>query len=90
VADDEGDTVNPPVTAGRRSERAEPRCPDCGIQGMEHIVSRRSRRSARSPHPLFVVVHCAGCGHVYDVVAKHVFTVPVTPRLVLPDLSDSR
>jgi len=90
VADDDGDMVNPPVSAGRRAEQAEPRCPDCGIAGMEHIISRQSQRRSRSRHPLFVVVHCAGCGHVYDVVAKHVFSVPVTPRLVLPDVTDSR
>lgn len=64
---------------------AEPKCPECGIQGIEHIVSRDSAERARNRQPWFVVVHCAGCGHVYDVLAKHVFSQPVPPRLVLPE-----
>jgi hypothetical protein len=29
-------------------------------------------------------VHCNACGHVYDVIAKHVFNQPTVPRFVLP------
>jgi uncharacterized Zn finger protein len=63
---------------------AEPRCPACGIQGIEHIVSRESVERSRTKQPWFLVIHCNGCGHVYDVIAKHTFSQPVTPRLVLP------
>jgi uncharacterized Zn finger protein len=63
---------------------AQPKCPDCGIEGMEHIVSRESAERSHSRQPWFLVVHCDGCGHVYGVVAKHVFAQPVPPKLVLP------
>ena len=66
------------------NEIAEPKCPDCGAQGMDHIVSRESNEKSRTKQPWYLVVHCAACGHVYDVFAKHVFSQPVTPRLVLP------
>lgn len=64
---------------------AEPKCPECSVQGVEHIVSRESVERSRNRQPWFLVIHCAACGHVYDVVAKHVFSQPVPPRLVLPD-----
>lgn len=64
---------------------AEPKCPDCGIQGMDHIVSRESAERSRSRHAWFVVIHCNACGHVYDVIAKHVFSQPLPARLILPD-----
>ncbi len=65
---------------------AQPKCPECGIQGMEHIVSRESVERSRTRQPWFLVVHCDGCGHVYDVIAKHVFSQNVPPRLVLPEM----
>jgi len=63
---------------------AEPRCPACSITGMEHIVSRESHEKSRTREPWFVVVHCSGCGHVYGVIAKHVFSHSTPPRFVLP------
>jgi uncharacterized Zn finger protein len=63
---------------------ADPKCPECGLQGIEHIVSRESVERSRTRQPWFLVVHCDGCGHVYNVIAKHTFAQPVTPRLVLP------
>jgi uncharacterized Zn finger protein len=63
---------------------AQPKCPDCGIQGIEHIVSRESVERSRTRQPWFLVIHCDACGHVYDVITKHLFTQPVMPRLVLP------
>lgn len=65
-------------------EIAEPKCPDCGVRGMDNIVSRESNEKSRTKQPWYLVVHCSACGHVYDVFAKHVFSQPVTPRLVLP------
>lgn len=65
---------------------AQPKCPECGIQGVQHIVSRESVERSRNRQPWFLVVHCDGCGHVYNVIAKHVFSQTVPPRLVLPDL----
>ena len=65
---------------------AEPTCPSCRAVGIEHIVSRDSNEKSKTKQPWFVVVHCDACGHVYNVLAKHVFTVPVTPKLTLPEL----
>lgn len=67
---------------------AEPKCPECGIEGIDHIVSRDSVEQSRSRQPWFLVVYCEGCGHVYGVIAKHVFSQGVTPRLVLPPRTD--
>ena len=65
---------------------SEPRCPSCDVAGVEHIVSKDSKEKSRTKQPWFVVIHSSACGHVYDVLAKHVFSVPVTPKLTLPDL----
>lgn len=72
------------ITGDPPGDIAEPKCPDCGARGMDHIVSRESNEKSRTKQPWYLVVHCAACGHVYDVFAKHVFSQPVTPRLVLP------
>jgi uncharacterized Zn finger protein len=64
----------------------EPKCPSCGTVGVEHMVSQDSKEKSKTKQPWFVVVYCSACGHVYNVLAKHVFSVPVTPTLTLPDL----
>jgi len=64
----------------------EPKCPSCDTVGVEHIVSQDSKEKSKTKQPWFVVVYCSACGHVYNVLAKHVFSVPVTPTLTLPDL----
>lgn len=63
---------------------AAPKCPECGITGIEHIVSQDSVEKSKTRQPWFVVIHCAACGHVYDVIAKHTFALPVTAKFVLP------
>jgi len=65
---------------------AEPVCPECGVEGIEHIVSKESVERSRTRQPWFLVVYCEACGHVYEVLAKHVFSQPVAPRLTLPKL----
>jgi hypothetical protein len=62
---------------------ADPRCPSCAVEGIRHIVSADSEPRARDGKPWFQVVHCDTCGHVYGVLAKHVFTRGGGPRLVL-------
>jgi len=52
---------------------AEPKCPQCGVSGIEKIVSQASKEKSRENTPWFFVVHCDDCGHVYDVFTKHVF-----------------
>jgi len=51
---------------------------------MSHIVSKESEERSKTKQPWFLLIHCDRCGHIYDVVAKHVFSMPVPPRLVLP------
>lgn len=62
---------------------AEPRCPSCDVEGIEHIVSTDSATRARDGKPWFNVIHCDGCGHVYGVLAKHVFARGGGPQLVV-------
>jgi len=64
---------------------AEPKCPSCAVQGIAHIASTDSNERSKNRQPWFLVVHCTACGHVYGVVAKHIFSQPLPPRLVLPD-----
>lgn len=64
---------------------AQPKCPDCGVTGIEHIVSRESDEQARGGNPWFHVIHCEQCGHVYGVIAKHVFGPRGGPTLVVPE-----
>jgi len=64
------------------SNSAQPKCPECGVQGIEHFVSTRSDQESQSGSPWFFVVHCDNCGHVYDIIAKHVFTKNSTKVLI--------
>ena len=64
----------------------EPCCPDCNVEGIENIVSKESVERSRTRQPWYLVVYCNNCGHVYDILAKHVFSQPLTPRLTLPKL----
>ncbi len=65
---------------------AEPTCPSCGAAGIEHIVSKDSAERSKTRQPWFIIVYCDACGHIYNVLAKHVFSQPVTPKLSLPKL----
>jgi len=62
----------------------EPRCPSCDVRGTQHIVSRDSEERSRNRQPWFHIIFCAECGHVYNVLTKHVFTQAAAPRFVLP------
>lgn len=65
---------------------AEPKCPECEVAGMAHIVSKESSERSKTRQPWFLVVHCDQCGHIYGVLAKHTFSQAVTPKLTLPNL----
>ena len=67
------------------SGTAQPVCPECKTNGIEHIISTRSVQNSRNSDPWFFVIHCDRCGHVYNVIAKHVFS-QVDTRFVLPKL----
>ncbi|WP_100488291.1 transcriptional regulator [Sporolactobacillus pectinivorans] len=63
---------------------AEPKCPECGIVGMDHIVSEKSIQSSPIGDPWFNVAFCDQCGHIYGVFAKTVnhpsSTIPPVPK----------
>ena len=54
-----------------RQVAAEPKCPQCSVIGVEHILSRKGgsgtakgKQSILSP---FNIIYCNECGHVYGV-----------------------
>jgi hypothetical protein len=53
------------------------------VEGLEHIVSSDSHAKSKDGMPWFNVVHCDQCGHVYGVLAKHVFGKGGGPQLVV-------
>ncbi len=57
-----------------QESQAQPKCPSCGAQGIEKIVSQASTERSTMPAPWFFVAYCSDCGHVYGVFAKHVVT----------------
>ena len=64
---------------------AEPKCPSCAVEGVQHFASKESLEKSRLKDPWFIVVYCDNCGHVYEVLAKHVFTQAASARLVVRD-----
>jgi len=65
---------------------AEPKCPSCAVEGIEHIVSKDSTEKARDNRAWFQVAYCDSCGHIYGVFAKHTMHHPIRqsgPQLVL-------
>ena len=57
------------------------------MAGTSRTLVDTKHRHARSKDgmPWFNVVHCDRCGHVYGVLAKHVFGKGGGPQLVLRD-----
>ncbi|MDH1697809.1 hypothetical protein N5I05_04480 [Acinetobacter johnsonii] len=53
---------------------AEPKCPDCRVQGLQFIVSSESKQASKGGDAWFEVVHCSQCGHTYGVFAKVVLS----------------
>ena len=53
---------------------ADPKCPSCDAQGIEHITSKESDVKSKGGDAWFEVVYCDKCGHVYGVFTKHVLT----------------
>ena len=49
----------------------EPRCPECSVVGVEHIVTKkggaRVSRGKQFINAPFLIMFCAKCGHVYGV-----------------------
>ncbi len=53
---------------------AEPKCPKCGAEGIDKIVSQDSVEKSEAGDERFNVAYCCACGHVYGVFAKHVIS----------------
>jgi len=64
---------------------AEPKCPSCGIAGIQHFASKASEEKAKNKTPWFYVVYCDACGHVHQIINKHQFSAGQSP-LVMPDI----
>ena len=58
-----------------------PRCPSCGVRGIDKIISDESEEESQGGTPWFDVAYCSDCGHVYGVFAKHVRTHEKLPVL---------
>jgi len=58
---------------------ANPICPECGVEGIEHIVSEESKEASKGGDAWFNVAFCNGCGHVYGVFAKTVLSPSLRP-----------
>jgi uncharacterized Zn finger protein len=56
-----------------------PKCPDCGIKGIEHITSTPSEKQHGTGNQWFDVAHCDECGHVYGVFVK--YTIKPMPKM---------
>ena len=64
---------------------AEPKCPQCSTEGIEHIVSKDSAEKSRQGKSWFNVAHCDQCGHIYGVFSKYIMGVNPGPTLVVPE-----
>lgn len=62
---------------------AKPKCPECGVEGIEHIVSEDSNESSKGGDAWFNVAYCDKCGHIYGVFAKYV-NAPSKPQTIDP------
>ncbi|MEM1262554.1 MAG: transcriptional regulator [Pseudomonadota bacterium] len=65
---------------------SEPVCPACKTTGIDNTVSAPITEKARNGSAWFYVAHCAQCGYVYGVFAKHVFG-RTGPQLVIDSKS---
>ena len=54
------------------SEKVKPKCPECNIEGTEHIVSEDSIEQHGSEDPWFNIAYCNNCGHVYGIFNKFI------------------
>lgn len=48
----------------------EPKCPSCGVIGVDKIVSTESEAKSKGGDAWFEIAHCDDCGHVYGVFPK--------------------
>ncbi len=68
-----------------------PKCPKCEISGTEYIISEESDEKTGAPDfkdPMFYIVYCSKCGHIYGIFNKimHPPTVPGFQELLQKQL----
>lgn len=63
---------------------ADPKCPSCDIEGIDHIVSGSSKEEDTDGNEWFNVVYCDNCGYVYGVFTKYltVYQTPTPPVVI--------
>ena len=49
-------------------KKSNPKCPSCGIVGMDFIKEFPSNTQRKSDDPWFEIVACIKCGHVYGTL----------------------
>lgn len=47
-----------------------PICPNCNVEGIEHISSEDSTEQSGNEDPWFNVVYCNQCGHIHGIFNK--------------------
>jgi hypothetical protein len=47
-----------------------PKCPSCGIEGIEYISSVDSAEHSKSGDPWFNIAFCNQCGHIHGIFNK--------------------
>ena len=52
----------------RLRKESDPKCPSCGIVGMDYITENPSKTQRGSGDPWFEIVACIKCGHVYGTL----------------------
>ena len=50
------------------SKKSDPKCPSCGMVGMDFIQEFPSNTKRGSGDPWFEIVACIKCGHVYGIL----------------------
>ena len=64
---------------------SEPKCPDCGVVAIDDPTPPDSTEKSKDGKPWFNVVFCDECGHVYGVLAKHIFGSRGGPQLAVKE-----
>ena len=62
------DKVNEAIEEYRLRKVSDPKCPSCGIIGMDYITENPSNAQRKGGEPWFEIVACIKCGHVYGTL----------------------
>lgn len=60
---------------------AKPKCPECGVEGIEHFTIGDIGKGSPPGVPRFESIYCDGCGHVYQVFQNFIRTKDATGPL---------